>query len=252
MQNRFGAYSSRGKCVITKDGRALLEEMWVELCVSRGVKIALTDPAITVSDKKTVLSFHGEHVETVELTLSEEGGTGCVSVNAKLSCHEKYLHPRFDAHGGMILHARVAADRAQYVGCTVKGHVWWQYPIFAESMADLPAETQSLLAKDKNRHVALLPLVSDRIRAEIDGESVVLSSGMNGDTEMSGLAFAVTDGSDPYTAVETLFLDCRKAGWIGVPLRQERKYPEQLEGFGWCTWNAFYKDVTEEKLFEKM
>ena len=71
MQNRFGAYSSRGKCVITKDGRALLEEMWVELCVSRGVKIALTDPAITVSDKKTVLTFHGEHVETVELTLSE-------------------------------------------------------------------------------------------------------------------------------------------------------------------------------------
>lgn len=252
MQNRFGAYSSRGKCVITKDGRALLEEMWVELCVSRGVKIALTDPAITVSDKKTVLTFHGEHVETVELTLSEEGGTGCVSVSAKLSCHEKYLHPRFDAHGGMILHARVAADRAQYVGCTVKGHIWWQYPIFAESMADLPAETQSLLAKDKNRHVALLPLVSDRIRAEIDGESVVLSSGMNGDTEMSGLAFAVTDDSDPYTAVETLFRDCRKAGWIGVPLRQERKYPEQLEGFGWCTWNAFYKDVTEEKLFEKM
>lgn len=254
MANRFGAYSSRGKCVITKDGKALIEDLWVELRVSRGTKITLTDPVISESDGKTLLTYTGvQHMEKVVLTLSEHNATGCVSVEAQLARHTKFLNPRFDAHAGIIIHMEASAgDGAEYMGCTVKDMVWWQYPRFGKAMSDLPAETQNLLVKDGNRHLFLLPLYDDRIRAEIDGASVVLSSGMDGDTEMSGLAFALTDAGDPYTAVHQLFEDCRAAGWIKVPLRRERTYPKQLEGFGWCTWNAFYKDVTEAKIFEKM
>lgn len=254
MANRFGAYSSRGKCVITKDGKAILENLWVELSVSRGTKITLTDPVITVSDGATVLTYEGvPHMEKVELTLREQNETGCISVFGRLARHAKYLNPRFDAFAGMILHFDMAArEDAEYVGCSAKDQVWWQYPRFGKTLSDMPAETQELHVKNGNDHIYLLPLCDEHIRSEISGASVVLSSGKNGDNEMSGLALALTRTDDPYRAVKQLFEDCRTAGWIRVPLRRERTFPKQLEGFGWCTWNAFYQNVTEEGIFQKM
>ena len=39
---------------------------------------------------------------------------------------------------------------------------------------------------------------------------------------------------------------------LPVALRAARQYPEMLTGFGFCTWNAFYQDVTAAGLFAKM
>ena len=39
---------------------------------------------------------------------------------------------------------------------------------------------------------------------------------------------------------------------ITVPLLSERKIPGFVDEFGWCSWDAFYRDMNEEKFIAKM
>ncbi len=33
--------------------------------------------------------------------------------------------------------------------------------------------------------------------------------------------------------------------------REKRKYPEMFKYVGWCSWDAFYKDISEKKVLDK-
>lgn len=41
------------------------------------------------------------------------------------------------------------------------------------------------------------------------------------------------------------------AEYKGVRMRGDRRIPEMFRYLGWCSWDAFYKDVTEDKFRQK-
>lgn len=129
---------------------------------------------------------------------------------------------------------------------------WWMYPTFTQDFAALAPKTQSLLVKKDALHYHMLPLCSGNFRAEFVEGKLAITSGKSGLTALSGDFLAVSASTDPFTAVKNNYAWAHHIGAIAVPLIAERTYPELFEGFGWCTWDAFYKEVSSANIYAKL
>ncbi len=129
---------------------------------------------------------------------------------------------------------------------------WWMYCSWPTNQAELKNKTQQLLVKKGSLHYSIVGLTGDIFRCEADAEGLHLDSGCDGFTAFHGAFLTVTISTDPLLAVENNYKFAKEMGAIKVPLRQEREYPAMFEDFGWCSWNAFYQNVTADKLYSKM
>ena len=129
---------------------------------------------------------------------------------------------------------------------------WWMYPTFGGDYASLAPKTQSLLLQKGVLHYHLLPLCSGNFRAEFEAGCLYLSSGMEGIKHMQGTFLAAAVSTDPYEAVRNTYTAARNTGAIAVALREERTVPALFDGFGWCTWDAFYNDVSSALIYQKL
>ncbi len=63
--------------------------------------------------------------------------------------------------------------------------------------------------------------------------------------ELIGLFLAA--GDDPYSLVTTAARSVMR--WLGTGrLREEKRLPAFVDQFGWCTWDAFYSEVSHDKV----
>lgn len=129
---------------------------------------------------------------------------------------------------------------------------WWMYPQFCHTLRELERETQGVLVRRKDAYLYLLPLNGDNFRCEIDHGMISLSVGCDGRNALSGAFLCVSQSRDPFEAITAAFRYARSVGALRVALREERSWPEALKGFGFCTWNAFYQDITADKTYEKL
>ena len=134
---------------------------------------------------------------------------------------------------------------------------WWMTAFFptdeeGNRLGDLPGRTQAIFMKlADDLHALLLCLPGERHRTAIEKGRVRIVTG-NDTATLEGAFLSLTLAPTPYAAAEQAFADLRGSGVLPVALRREREYPEMLRGFGFCSWNAFYQDVTAEGLFAKM
>lgn len=128
---------------------------------------------------------------------------------------------------------------------------WWMISDYPEAYTSIPAETQNLLLKLGNDTIHLLPLCGDDFSAEFIGDKLVLSCGANGKTSLHGAFLACAKDQNGLAAVEKSFRAARALGGIRVPLLQEKNVPDMFESFGWCSWDAFYRNVTADGILAK-
>jgi raffinose synthase len=96
--------------------------------------------------------------------------------------------------------------------------------------------------------VLFVPLIAGAFRCALqgageDGLELVAESGDPAvvGTEVVGLFVAT--GPDPYDLVERAAQSV--AARLGAGrLRRDKPLPAFLDRFGWCTWDAFYQDVS--------
>lgn len=131
-------------------------------------------------------------------------------------------------------------------------NLWWMMGSWPTKADELYPKTQGFLLEKDGRHLSLVYLVGDLFRAEEWIGGIFFDSGVDGFTKLSGPFLTVTAADDPITAVENNFEFARAKELMITPLRREKEYPAVLENFGWCTWNAFYQDITSEKLYAKL
>ena len=129
---------------------------------------------------------------------------------------------------------------------------WWMMCGWPEKTADLQPKTQNFLIRMGETHISAVPLTGDVFRCEADRDGLHLDAGCGGFTAFHGSFLTVCADGDPFAAVEKNYRFARENSGIRVPLREERAYPAILEKFGWCTWDAFYKEVTADKIYEKL
>ncbi|OWM65938.1 probable galactinol--sucrose galactosyltransferase 6 isoform X2 [Punica granatum] len=144
--------------------------------------------------------------------------------------------------------------------------LWWMAQKMGDKGSEIPLETQFLLVETKDGshlesesgneenqivYTVFLPLIEGSFRACLQGNErdeleLCLESG-DCDTKSSSFTHSVFihAGTDPFGAI----YDAMRAVKFHLKtfrLRHEKKLPGIVDYFGWCTWDAFYQDVTQE------
>ncbi len=131
---------------------------------------------------------------------------------------------------------------------------WWTRPAFVKEWGELPERTQ-VVYLDYGDHFGCLFLMAGKeykANAGMAGSAgddrlvVSILSYCAGQMWLEEPVFILSEASTPYEAIS---LACRMAAQkAGVLLRDEKELPEMFSYLGWCSWDAFYTDINEEKV----
>ena len=132
---------------------------------------------------------------------------------------------------------------------------WWTRPAFVQSFEDIPDKTQVLFCKNKNDFTCILPMVGDDYKTVINGSGskdrirFVMDAGIAGVRHVDETMYISSTAETLSLAIENITKTLEKK--YDIKPREKRKYPEMFKYVGWCSWDAFYKDISEEKVLDK-
>ncbi|XP_008242818.1 PREDICTED: probable galactinol--sucrose galactosyltransferase 6 isoform X2 [Prunus mume] len=144
--------------------------------------------------------------------------------------------------------------------------LWWMAQKMGDQGREIPLETQFLLVETKDGshlesddgdeanqivYTVFLPLIEGSFRACLQGNAqdeleLCLESG-DADTKASSFSHSlfIHAGTDPFSTIAEA-IRAVKVHLQTFRQRHEKKLPGMVDYFGWCTWDAFYKEVTQE------
>ncbi|KAK9726693.1 hypothetical protein RND81_05G231100 [Saponaria officinalis] len=149
--------------------------------------------------------------------------------------------------------------------------IWWMIPGFGTSGNEVPVETQMLLVEIKEKsvlldeasessstqtfYVLLLPVLEGPFRASLQGTPsnelhfCVESGDPDVQTTQVSESVFINSGDNPFELIKNSIriLAAHKGTFSHL---ENKKMPAHLDWFGWCTWDAFYQDVTPEGIIE--
>ncbi|KAL9235597.1 hypothetical protein vseg_010343 [Gypsophila vaccaria] len=145
--------------------------------------------------------------------------------------------------------------------------IWWMMPRVGTSASELRPETQLLLLEAKDEpdlqdelsepstndtfYILVLPVLEGAFRSSLQGTQknelqFCLESGDPDvqTTQVSESVF-INSGENPYELIRNSIkiLAKHKGTFNHV---DDKKIPAHLDWFGWCTWDAFYREVNPE------
>ncbi len=239
---------------ISHNGAPLLGGIYLTASTQRGGCSDLYPNEVTVKENgitEVTFALNDRIVEASLLFCEVENVLQC-SIAAQTKADNPRINYLFTTNDALKLHFAFLrkVDGNFITDCSTK--LWFQTPTFARDLANLPEQTQDIHIKSGKEHIHILPLVCDDLRTEFKGDALVASPGCGGLCKLSGQILTLAVGNDPYEVIKDNFAAGKETGVIHVPLREERVRPAMFEGFGWCTWDAFYQEPTSEKIFQKL
>jgi raffinose synthase len=141
----------------------------------------------------------------------------------------------------------MALDRPPY---------YWMRPKVGKAVKGKPdyskvEQGQLLLAETKpRRYTLLLPVIAGDYRASLKGQKGSVTLNWEGGLEDPAALelLMVVEGREPFEMIRLAMGVLRDR--IHSFRLMEEKASVVPEGLGWCTWDAFYQDVTEAKVME--
>ena len=128
---------------------------------------------------------------------------------------------------------------------------FWMIPEAGVCLGQTPVETQSLLLEmDDSTCVILIPLVDSPFRGALrgageNGLELVVDTGDAQVVAHSMVGLFAAAGEDPYALI-TAAARSVAVRMGSTRLRTEKPLPTFVDQFGWCTWDAFYQDVSHD------
>jgi len=144
----------------------------------------------------------------------------------------------------------------KFAACFRKTSCWME-PRIGFSISEIPLETQHLLILCNNgEYLMILPLIDNFFRCSLYGSQeenllLVAESGDNLTETDSVCGIYIAVGTDPFQLMETAAVDISEHVKT-VRLRKDKKVPEFLNYYGWCSWNAFYDKVSQDNMLNML
>lgn len=189
----------------------------------------------------------------VKLHLSIEEGCAAISLSASID-NPLFDHLRFfDSNKGIVL------TMESFPGMTgLLGHYrfndWWTRP-YTGTLDGLPSRTQQLLIeRETGSFFQIIPLCEENGKADLQGTTagnlqLVVFNNTGGFSRMNTSVAMLGIHENPFELAEHTLTSARRK--LGVANKDERQYPDIFEYIGWCTWDAFYQQVSEEGIVQK-
>lgn len=140
-------------------------------------------------------------------------------------------------------------DLRRFLACH-RFALFWMVPKVGSKLADVPPETQCLLMeRTDGRLVLVVPLLDKVFRYSLqvgpDGLELLGETNDPFTTGAGGVGAFVATGFDPYELLARgAAAVARYLAPLGCRLRKDKPLPDFMDLFGWCTWDAFYADVS--------
>ncbi|KAI3464163.1 hypothetical protein Pfo_020826 [Paulownia fortunei] len=159
--------------------------------------------------------------------------------------------------------------------CLFIAKIWWMIPRVGKSASDIPMETQMLLieageqsvlgeadddtpaepASENKFYVLVLPVLDGAFRTTLHGtpSNELQFCYESGDPEVQTSqaleGVFVNSGDNPFELIKDsiMILAKHKATFSHL---ENKKSPAHLDWFGWCTWDAFYTEVSPSGIKE--
>lgn len=131
---------------------------------------------------------------------------------------------------------------------------WWTRPEFIADFDEMPERTQVLYMEYDAGYGCLLPMAGNTFKtmaaAGNAGElTLEMTACMGGMSQVEETVFYLAEDAEIYAAVRAAFAAALEEK--GLPGRMQKEYPKVFEYLGWCSWDAFYTDITEQKVRKK-
>ena len=137
--------------------------------------------------------------------------------------------------------------------CCARYEPFWMKPHAGTKAGQVPVETQYLLTEQEGGTCVLyVPLIDGAFRGSLqgageDGLELVAESGDPATMTDQIVGLFVASGDDPYALLEQAARSVMAHLGTGR-LRTEKPPPAFADKFGWCTWDAFYGEVSHDKV----
>lgn len=149
--------------------------------------------------------------------------------------------------------------------CCFRFKLWWMTQRMGTCGKDIPLETQFMLIESKDSeeegenspivYTVLLPLLEGPFRSVLQGNEkseieICFESGDHAVETNQGLHMVYMHaGTNPFEVINQAVKVVEKHMQT-FHHREKKRLPSFLDMFGWCTWDAFYTDVTAEGVEE--
>lgn len=242
-------------CVLLQRGdfRSVQTALEGERKLERREKRQMTiTPAVRISDRKLVVKDRTILTNVPDNVIATSGSTSSPVEGV-------FLGAVFDEKNSRHVVSLGDLRDVRFLAC-FRFKLWWMAQKMGDQGRDIPLETQFLLVETKDGshiepdqivYTVFLPLIEGPFRSCLQGNSrdeleLCLESG---DVETTSDEFThsvyISAGTDPFKTI-TEAIAAVKSHLKTFRQRHEKKLPGIVDYFGWCTWDAFYQEVTQE------
>ena len=195
----------------------------------------------------TAITYKSENDKFFSLTLTIRTSENTAHFYADGGTEQKFLIDAncFDKQKGIELIFDSLSNQAGMMSLYLH-KTWWTRPDFTTDINNIPEKTQAIAMTDGENHTFLLPVCTDEFKSEFCKNSLRLFAGCDGYSRISGLVLSAGCADSPFKANKLAF------EIPGLIKRNEKILPEHFKYLGWCTWDAFYHSVSDEKMTEKL
>ena len=131
---------------------------------------------------------------------------------------------------------------------------WWTRPAFVRRWEELPERTQCIYLEYEDGFGCLMLLAGEQFKTNAKGLEegklcLNVTAYKGGQSEIKEPVFVWAKRDSVYEAVHACAVAAAKE--TGALLKDQKEYPEMFDYLGWCSWDAFYTDISEEKVLAK-
>ena len=131
---------------------------------------------------------------------------------------------------------------------------WWTRPAFVEKWEELPERTQCVYLEYPDGYGCLMLLAGNEYKTNAAGREegklcLSLTAYKGGQSHLKEPLFVWAKKDSVYEAAHACALAAAEK--TGAILKERKEYPRMFDYLGWCSWDAFYTDISEEKVRAK-
>ena len=235
------------KPMVAIDGRLIRPE---------NIEIENNNILLKNGDRKCYLRFLDNSGTSLVEAECENGYTSdgiIIKMELDLDRVDKFLiyHFTYDIDGtwrddeGILIYPQLR-DLGENAYCA------WSYPMHIDiNKVSENIKISQILMYSGGAYCFLLPLSWNGVRGYItkfDGKLNLILNSYSKGRWVKAKIFSITVDENPYRAVYNAYKFSLEWMNRGIMLRENKIFPEIFRYIGWCSWNACWKNVSEEKI----